>query len=89
MVSAYPNENVGKDARKILDLLVDVDYPREKLENYPINDFSSDETRAILDDYARRFPFIRPLHRYEGERGKPAALNEAMKMALGRDYYCF
>ena len=83
VVSAYPNENVGKDARKILDLLVDADYPREKLEIIPINDFSSDETRIILDDYASRYPFIRPLHRYEGERGKPAALNEAMKMANG------
>jgi cellulose synthase/poly-beta-1,6-N-acetylglucosamine synthase-like glycosyltransferase len=83
VVSAYPNENVGKDARKILDLLVDADYPHEKLEIIPINDFSSDETRLILDDYARRYPFIRPLHRYEGERGKPAALNEAMKMAKG------
>ena len=83
VVSAYPNENVGKDARKILDLLVDADYPHEKLEIIPINDFSSDETRIILDDYASRYPFIRPLHRYEGERGKPAALNEAMKMAKG------
>ena len=83
VVSAYPNENVGKDARKILDLLIDADYPHEKLEIIPINDFSSDETRRILDDYAGRYPFIRPLHRYEGERGKPAALNEAMKMARG------
>jgi cellulose synthase/poly-beta-1,6-N-acetylglucosamine synthase-like glycosyltransferase len=83
VVSAYPNENVGKDARKILDLLVSADYPHDKLEIIPINDFSSDETRAILDDYASRYPFVRPLHRYEGERGKPAALNEAMKAAKG------
>jgi cellulose synthase/poly-beta-1,6-N-acetylglucosamine synthase-like glycosyltransferase len=83
VASAYPNENVGKDARRILDLLVNADYPHEKLEIIPINDFSSDETRVILDDYASRYPFIRPLHRYEGERGKPAALNEAMKMARG------
>jgi cellulose synthase/poly-beta-1,6-N-acetylglucosamine synthase-like glycosyltransferase len=83
VVTAYPNENVGKDARKILDLLVDADYPHDKLEIIPINDFSSDETRIILDDYASRYPFIKPLHRYEGERGKPAALNEAMKMAKG------
>lgn len=83
VVSAYPNENVGKDARKILELLVDADYPHDKLEIIPINDFSSDETRNILDDYAKRYPFIKPLHRYEGERGKPAALNEAMTRAKG------
>ncbi len=79
----YPYENVGKDARKILNLLIHADYPHDKMEVIPINDFSSDETRKILDDYADRYPFIRPLHRYEGERGKPAALNEAMKMAKG------
>lgn len=81
--SAYPNENVGKDGRKILDLLVDADYPHDKLEIIPINDFSSDETRIILDSYAKIYPFIKPIHRYEGERGKPAALNQAMKHAKG------
>ena len=79
-----PMHNEEKVARQILDLLVDADYPHDKLEIIPINDFSSDETRIILDDYAGRYPFIKPLHRYEGERGKPAALNEAMKMAKGR-----
>ena len=83
VVSAYPYENVGTDAKRILDLLVDADYPHEKLEIIPINDFSSDETRIILDEYAAHYPFIKPLHRYEGQRGKPAALNEGMKMAKG------
>jgi len=68
---------------KILDLLVNADYPHDRLEIMPINDFSSDETRRILDEYAGRYPIIKPLHRYEGERGKPAALNDGLKLATG------
>ena len=80
--SAYPHERERAN-RHILDLLVKADYPRHKLEIVPINDFSSDETRKIVDEYARRYPFVKPLHRYEGVRGKPAALNEGMKIAKG------
>ena len=81
VAGAYPHEDVNP--HKILDLLVAADYPHDRMEIIPINDFSSDETRRILDDYAIRYPFIKPLHRYEGERGKPAALNEGMKLATG------
>lgn len=71
------------DPNKILDLLISADYPNEKLEIIPINDFSSDMTREILDEYARRYAFVKPIHRYEGDPGKPAALNEAIKLASG------
>jgi cellulose synthase/poly-beta-1,6-N-acetylglucosamine synthase-like glycosyltransferase len=83
VANTYPWESVEETPQKILDLLVAADYPHDKMEIIPINDFSSDETRRILDEYARRYDFIKPLHRYEGERGKPAALNEAMKYATG------
>jgi len=83
VAGAYPYDNEHVDPKKILDLLVSADYPHDKMEIIPINDFSSDETRRILDDYAQHYPFIRPLHRYKGDRGKPAALNEGMKIATG------
>jgi cellulose synthase/poly-beta-1,6-N-acetylglucosamine synthase-like glycosyltransferase len=83
IAGAYAYEDEDVDPHKILDLLVSADYPHDKMEIIPINDFSSDETRRILDDYSKRYPFIKPLHRYEGERGKPAALNEGIKFATG------
>jgi cellulose synthase/poly-beta-1,6-N-acetylglucosamine synthase-like glycosyltransferase len=83
VAGAYPHEDDYSNANKILDLLIAADYPHDKMEIIPINDFSSDETRRILDDYANRYPFIKPLHRYEGERGKPAALNEGIRLAKG------
>jgi len=78
-----PMHNEEKVAVAILERLIRLDYPPDKLEVIPINDFSTDRTPTILDDYAARFSFIRPLHRSEGERGKPAALNEAMLRATG------
>ena len=69
--------------RQCLDALLRCDYPRHLLEIIPIDDHSTDGTGAILDDYAARHAEIRPLHRRDGQRGKPAALNDALAMARG------
>ncbi len=78
-----PMHNEEKVATSILDLLVLADYNREKLEIIPINDFSDDKTREIVEAYAKQHPCIKPLHRYEGDRGKPAALNAGIQKATG------
>lgn len=79
--SNYETGQVEKKTKNILDLLVGADYPHAKMEIIPINDFSSDRTHIILDEYANKYDFIKPLHRYRGKRGKPAALNDALKLA--------
>jgi cellulose synthase/poly-beta-1,6-N-acetylglucosamine synthase-like glycosyltransferase len=81
--NTYPPHKEEETPHNILDLLITADYPHDKMEIIPINDFSSDETQNILDDYAMRYPFIKPMHRYSGKRGKPAALNEGLKQATG------
>lgn len=78
-----PMHNEEKVAANILDQLLKVDYDMSKLEIIPINDFSEDETEQILESYAAKYPIIKPLHRYRGNRGKPAALNEAIDIATG------
>src|SRR4030042_709052 len=79
-----PMHNEEKVARQILDLLLNADYPPSALEIIPINDFSSEATQEILNEYAKQYPVIsKPLHRYKGARGKPAALNEAIALAEG------
>lgn len=76
-----PMHNEEDVARDILEALLRSDYPADRMEVIPINDHSSDGTARIIDEYARNHPLIRPLHRNGGERGKPAALNEAMRQA--------
>jgi cellulose synthase/poly-beta-1,6-N-acetylglucosamine synthase-like glycosyltransferase len=70
-------------ARRSLEALLRCEYPRELLEIVPIDDHSTDGTRAILAEIAAAHPVVRPLYRDTGERGKPAALNDALRAATG------
>ncbi|MGB6865080.1 MAG: glycosyltransferase family 2 protein [Candidatus Aminicenantaceae bacterium] len=78
-----PMHNEEKVAADILNRLIAADYPRNKFEIFPINDHSKDKTKKIINEFAKQHPFIKPLHRRKGKRGKPAGLNEAMKIATG------
>ncbi|MBI2686118.1 MAG: glycosyltransferase family 2 protein [Acidobacteria bacterium] len=78
-----PMHNEERVAGDILQALVDSDYDWEKLEVIPINDRSTDRTREIVNDFAKRYPFIQPLHRAGGQAGKPAALVDACTHATG------
>jgi cellulose synthase/poly-beta-1,6-N-acetylglucosamine synthase-like glycosyltransferase len=78
-----PMHNEERVAADILNRLVMADYPRDKLEVFPINDHSDDNTLQIIEEFAQRYSFIKPLHRQKGKRGKPAGLNEAMENAAG------
>jgi cellulose synthase/poly-beta-1,6-N-acetylglucosamine synthase-like glycosyltransferase len=71
-------------AHQCLSALLRCDYPADRLEIIPINDHSNDATAEIIDEIAAIEPIIRPLHRLGDEpRGKPAALNDALRIATG------
>jgi len=80
-----PMHNEEAVAPDILAALAEADYPHDadRFEVIPINDHSTDGTGAILDDYARRHPWIKPLHRQKERRGKAAALQAATQAAQG------
>ena len=80
LVPMHNEEMVLEDA---LEALLKCDYDRDMMEISPINDNSTDKTKEMLDEYHRRYEFIRPLHRNCPDRGKPAGLNDAMKLATG------
>jgi len=78
LVAAHNEERVIAD---ILAALMEVSYPAEKLVVVPVNDRSTDGTRAIIDRFAEQHPGrIRPFHRESGKPGKPAALKDAMQI---------
>ena len=67
---SLPVYNEGRVIRSTLDALLDVDYPRELLEIVVISDCSSDDTDAIVSEYAdRRVRLVRQPYR----QGKTAA----------------
>jgi cellulose synthase/poly-beta-1,6-N-acetylglucosamine synthase-like glycosyltransferase len=78
-----PMHNEEKVINNILSSLINVDYPKDKLEIIPINDHSTDKTKEILDSYALRYSFIKPYYRYEGPRGKQNGINESVDIAQG------
>ena len=78
-----PMHNEEKVLHFVLDSLLECVYDRDKLEIIPINDNSTDKTEELLNEYHAKYDFIKPLHRKSRDRGKPAGLNDAMKIATG------
>lgn len=68
--------------RNVLDSLLECEYDRDRLEIISINDNSADRTRELLEEYHEQYEFIAPF-RDCADRGKPAGLNDAMKLARG------
>ena len=52
-------------------------------EIMPIDDHSTDTTQKILSEYSAKYPQIKSFIRSSGRRGKPSALNDALKLATG------
>lgn len=84
-----PMHNEERVAADVLQALVDCDYAWDRLEIIPINDRSTDGTAGIIENFARRYPFIHPMHRTAGPGGKPAALEEACDRASGEIFLLF
>ena len=86
-IAAHNEEAVIADA---IQALLDVDYPGEKMTIVPVNDRSTDRTRAIIDDFVQRYPGrITPFHRVRGKPGKAAALKDAMSYIRGEIFLVF
>ncbi|WP_153723513.1 glycosyltransferase family 2 protein [Sporosarcina cascadiensis] len=66
-----------------LRAMVNLHYPKDKLEVIVIDDNSSDRTGEIAGEYAKRYPFIRLIETKSPNRGigKSSALNEALQQS--------
>ncbi|UGA37868.1 glycosyltransferase family 2 protein [Chromobacterium haemolyticum] len=74
-IAAHNEEAVIADA---MEALLESDYPPGQMIIMPVNDRSTDGTRAIIDRIAARRPdAIKPFHRTQGKPGKAAALKDA------------
>lgn len=80
-----PMHNEEKVLDHVLEHLLDSNYDINKLEIIAINDHSEDRTAEMLDRWQSLYPSINVLHRVDEneQRGKPSALNDALKIAKG------
>ncbi|ARU05287.1 glycosyl transferase family 2 [Comamonas serinivorans] len=68
-----------------IEALLKADYPADRLCIMPVNDRSTDGTRAIIDRYVARHPGrLTPFHRENGPPGKAAALADATDLVVVR-----
>jgi cellulose synthase/poly-beta-1,6-N-acetylglucosamine synthase-like glycosyltransferase len=72
LMSAY---NEQKVIREKLDSVFDTDYPLDKLSFYIGSDNSSDQTNAIIEEYASKYPQIK-FYPYTERNGKSGVLNK-------------
>ena len=75
LIPAHNEEDV---IETILDALLDVDYPKDRLTIVPINDRSTDNTGKLIRQLAKKHPQnIKLVTRESGKEGKAAALRYA------------
>jgi len=76
-----PARNEEKVLDATLDAILDLSYPRDRIEIIVVNDGSTDKTKEVLDAYAEKFRRIKPVHvpPKEVSRGKADTLNEGLQ----------
>lgn len=87
-----PVRNEAKNLRRCLDSLLRISYPHEKLEILIGNDFSEDETAAIIKEYTSAHPHFKEVpithDHFPSLKGKSNVLAHLAKEAEG-DYFFF
>jgi len=78
-----PLRNEEKVVSRLLEALVRMDYPSDKVEVVLVEDGSIDGTAEICEEYERRYCGRVRLLRKEQSSGKPSALNYALPFLRG------
>ena len=83
LIPAHNEEMVIKDT---INAMINLNYPKDKLEVIIINDNSSDGTGVIADKYAKEHSFLKVLHTKppHAGKGKSGALNQGLKLSKGK-----
>ncbi|MFC1577012.1 glycosyltransferase [Candidatus Omnitrophota bacterium] len=82
-----PIRNVERTIEKNLEFLIDLDYPKDKMEIILADGGSSDRTVEIINDWQKRYEFIK-LVVIPNSKSPGQARNAALKVAQG-DYILF
>ena len=76
-----PSYNEGKNIKNTLERLIDLEYPKDKLEIIVVDDGSKDNTYEIAKEYEEKYNFIKVYKKENG--GKSSALNYGIKRSSG------
>lgn len=76
-----PCRNEEKFISRCLDSIISNSYPKERMEVLVLDGMSEDMTRSIVEDFSRRYGFIRLVD--NPRRTIPAAMNTGIRRSSG------
>ncbi|MBZ9577551.1 glycosyltransferase family 2 protein [Patescibacteria group bacterium] len=76
-----PCRNEEKFISKCLDSIIAQDFPKDKQEVLIIDGMSEDKTKEIIENYSKRFPYVKLLN--NPTKFTPAGLNIGVKKSKG------
>lgn len=77
-----PSRNEEKVIERKIKNTLELDYPKDKLEIILVDDYSTDNTKKIMDDYATKYKVIKSISN-KSHRGKVYSMNTAFKIIQG------
>ncbi|NER92568.1 MAG: glycosyltransferase family 2 protein [Symploca sp. SIO1B1] len=81
LVAAKNEETV---IQNLVEMLCNLDYPKDKYELWVIDDHSTDQTPVLLDQLATKYEQLKVLHRAaDAGGGKSGALNQVLPLTKG------
>jgi len=86
---AIPAYNEERGIWNTLKSLTGMDYPKEKLEIIVVNDGSKDKTREKVEEFIKKNKSFNIILINQENKGKGAALNNALKIAKGEYFSVF
>ncbi len=78
-----PTKNEENVIRRCLNGILNIDYPKDKMEVIIVDGNSSDETYSVCSEFTAQYPSLFKLLKESQSKGKPAALNLAMPHVTG------
>ncbi len=78
-----PTKNEENVIRRCLDGIFNMDYPKDKLQVIVVDGKSTDNTPQICSEFSERYPENIKVISEKTVKGKPAALNLALKYVIG------
>ena len=78
-----PTKNEETVIRRCLDGLLEVDYPKDKIEIIVVDGNSTDTTGKICAEFTTKYPEILKVITEKASKGKPTALNLALHHITG------
>lgn len=77
-----PTLNEEKYIEKCINSIINMDYPKSKIEVLFIDGMSNDRTREFIDKYSKEYKFIQLID--NPEKIVPVAMNKGIKSATGK-----